>query len=72
MPALQRRFLGGVTLGIFTILFNVLGGWWNGRHGGLKIPWGRPHESSTLSPPTTDFIKLIRLVGISGAATPKP
>jgi hypothetical protein len=25
-------------------------GWWNGRHKGLKIPWGQPREGSSPFP----------------------
>lgn len=25
-------------------------GWWNGRHWGLKIPWGQPRAGSTPVP----------------------
>ena len=29
-----------------------MGGWRNGRRGGLKIRWPKGHEGSTPSPPT--------------------
>ncbi len=38
----------------------LLGGWWNGRHGGLKIPWRRRRAGSSPAPPTTDSFRLTR------------
>src|SRR3990170_5840399 len=54
--------IGVIRFGIFTAEFNLSfpcatiigdkGGWWNGRHAGLKIPCSQECESSNLSPPT--------------------